>query len=44
MKLVIGPCLKEGNDEMEFSFETLSLVDQKSWLFARLLEIGRVPI
>ena len=27
----------------EFSCETLSLVDKKSWLFARLLEIGKVP-
>ena len=26
-----------------FSCETLSLVDKKSWLFARLLEIGKVP-
>ena len=27
----------------EFSCKTLSLVDKKSWLFARLLEIGEVP-
>ena len=27
----------------EFSCETLSLVDKKSWLFARFLEIGKVP-
>ena len=27
----------------EFSSETLSLVDKKSWLFARLMEIGKVP-
>ena len=27
----------------EFSCETLSLVDKKSWLFARLLEMGKVP-
>ena len=26
------------------SFETLSLVDKNSWLFARLLSIGKVPI
>ena len=26
-----------------FSCETLSLMDMKSWLFARLLEIGKVP-
>ena len=26
-----------------FSCETLSLVDKKSWLFARLLEMGKVP-
>ena len=31
------------NDGMEFWCETLSLVDQKSWLFARLLNIGKVP-
>ena len=31
------------NDALEFSFETLSLVDKKSWLFALLLEIGKVP-
>ena len=27
----------------EFSSETLSLVDKKSWLFARLMDIGKVP-
>ena len=32
------------NDEMELSCETLSLVDMKSWLFARLLEMGKVPV
>ena len=31
------------NDRMEFWCETLSLLDQKSWLFARLLDIGKVP-
>ena len=33
-----------GGQGMEFLFETLSLVDQKSWFFARLLDIGKVPI
>ena len=27
----------------EYSCETLSLVDKKSWLFARLMDIGKVP-
>ena len=31
------------DSRMELSCETLSLVDKKSWLFARLLEIGKVP-
>ena len=31
------------NSPMEFWCETLSLVDQKSWLFAHLLDIGKVP-
>ena len=31
------------NSRMEFWCETVSLVDKKSWLFARLLEIGKVP-
>ena len=31
------------DSRMEFWCETLSLVDQKSWLFAHLLDIGKVP-